>query len=322
MSLPKVVVCGAGFLGKYIAKEIAASTTSRSIQVSSRQPQHIHEILSGEGIAKDRLLLPITIDVTNRDTLRLAFENASVVVSLVGVMHGSPQDFDNIQWRGAENVAIVAKEVGAKVIHFSAIGADPQSHIPYVRTKGLGEKAVLDVCPDATIIRPSLVFGPGDDFFNRFARLTKYMPFLPVFGGGKSLFQPVFVGDIARLVEIASRRDSQISEDLDGKVVEAGGPKIYSYRELMELVLRSTGRWRPILSLPFSFGKVQGAILERLPTNIFTVTKSQVDQLQLDNIVASRADMPLNHLSLEDVITKYSKTPLHKVEEVLPTYLQ
>lgn len=186
MTCPKIVICGAGFLGSLlipahsayfpadacllgtcIAKEIAACTSfPRQIQMSSRQPQKAYETLTMDRTAKTRLLPPVAVDIRNRDSLRPAFENASVVVSLVGILHGSPQDFNSIQFHGAENVATVAKEVGAKVIHFSAIGADPHSQIPYVRTKGLGEDAVLKICPDATIVRPSLVFGPEDDFFN------------------------------------------------------------------------------------------------------------------------------------------------------------
>lgn len=132
-------------------------------------------------VPKDRLLPPVPLDITKPNTLAPAFEDASVVVSLVGLMHGRPQEFDEIQWHGAENVARAAKQVGAKLVHFSAIGADPNSRIPYARTKGLAEISVLDICPNATVIRPSLVFGPEDDFFNvsvdaasKFASLSRF----------------------------------------------------------------------------------------------------------------------------------------------------
>lgn len=140
-------------------------------------------------------------------------------------------------------MAHAAKNAGAKLIHFSAIGADVASSIPYARTKALAEKSVFEICPDATIIRPSLVFGPGDGFFNvreiplkflqqltwplitqRFSQLSRYLPFLPVFGGGKARFQPVFSGDIARAVEIISREDKVIRKKVAGKIIEAGGP--------------------------------------------------------------------------------------------------
>jgi NADH dehydrogenase len=138
---------------------------TRRVQLSSRSPHRLHARLEKE-VPNHALFPPIALDVTKPNTLVSAFEGAKVIVSLVGLMHGTPQQFDEIQWRGAENVAYAAKGVGAKLIHFSAIGADPGSHIPYERTKGLAEMSVLEICPNATIIRPSLVFGPGDDFFN------------------------------------------------------------------------------------------------------------------------------------------------------------
>ena len=158
-------------------------------------------------------------------------------------MHGSREDSDRVQHRGAQNVARAAQGVGAKLIHFSAIGADPRSDIPYFQTKGLGEKAVLKENPNSTIIRPSLVFGPGDGFFSvcidtpqvvvklnaclpsqKFATMSSFMPFLPVFAGGTTKFQPVYVGDLASLVEMLSRDDPAVRSIVDGKTIEAGGP--------------------------------------------------------------------------------------------------
>jgi len=233
-------------------------------------------------------------------------------------MHGSPKDFEDIQLKGAENVANAAKDVGAKLIHFSAIGADPQSNIPYWRTKGLAEVSIMRICPDATILRPSLVFGPEDNFFNRFSRLSKYLPFLPVFGGGRALFQPLYVGDLARAVEILSRKDHDVRNLTTGKIIEAGGPDIFTYRQLMELVLKYNHRYRPIISLPFQVGMLQGAILERLPVNLFTVTRSQVKQLQSDIIV--NPAVPAVSISFKDLLEQYSG-PLTSVHDILPTYL-
>lgn len=194
---------------------------------------------------KTRLLHPVAVDITKPETLAPAFKGASVVVSLVGILHGTPEAFEKIQWRGAENVARAAQNAGAKLIHISAIGANPESKLAYERTKGLGEQAVLETCPTATVIRPSIVFGPEDDFFNvssihstylslrlmiiftsmqRFARLSKFLPFMPVFGGGNSLFQPVYVDDVSQAVEIISRDDEEIRQLVDGKIIEAGGP--------------------------------------------------------------------------------------------------
>ena len=186
----KIVLCGAGFLGafsyqgvsvelfcesywRFVGSNIATAISRvnngagalRRVQVSSRNPHNIHVKLQ-ETLPGDHLLPPVPVDVTKGETLTQAFENADAVVSLVGILQGSPAQFEEIQLRGAENVARAAVAVGAKLVHVSAIGADPHSKIPYARTKALGEQAVLSHCPDATIIRPSLVFGPGDNLFN------------------------------------------------------------------------------------------------------------------------------------------------------------
>lgn len=154
--------------GRHISKALVISTVaSNRVQLSSRNPGAVWGALQSDAtVPKDRLLPPVSVDITDPSTLESAFEDASMVISLVGIMHGTPQDFGRVQWKGAENVAIGARNAGAKLVHFSAIGADPTSSIPYVRTKGLAEQSVLQISPEATIVRPSLVFGPEDDFFN------------------------------------------------------------------------------------------------------------------------------------------------------------
>ncbi|KAH8099265.1 hypothetical protein BXZ70DRAFT_1009082 [Cristinia sonorae] len=294
------------------------------VQISSRAPDQIHHSIKDSlpAVAQKQLLPPKAVDITNASTLASAFQDADVVVSLVGILHGSPADFERIQWRGAENVAKAAQSAGAKLIHISAIGADPKSDVPYERTKGQGEEAVWKACPTATVIRPSLVFGPEDDFFNRFAKLSRVLPFMPVFGGGTTRFQPVYVGDIARAVEILSRRDAKIRRETDGKFMEAGGPDVLTYREIMQLVLRYTNRWRPVVSMPFAVGILQASILERLPHSLFTLTRDQVRQLEKDNVVNAAAELDRNrYIPLRELIGRYSDTPLASVHEILPTYL-
>ncbi|KAH0590999.1 hypothetical protein H2248_001110 [Termitomyces sp. 'cryptogamus'] len=321
MTMPhKIVVCGAGFLGKSIVRTLAASSFGRDIpqiQISSRHPNKVHNILKNT-IPQDRLLPPVSLDITKPETLPLAFHNANVVISLVGVLNGSPKAFEEIQLKGAENVAQAAKGAGAKLIHFSAIGADPQSEIMYAKTKGLAEHSILQICPDATIIRPSLVFGPEDDFFNKFSRLSKFLPFLPVFGGGTSRFQPVYVEDLARAVEIIARDDPDVRKLVQGCIMEAGGPEIFTFKQLMELVLMHNKRYRPIISLPYAVGLLQGAVLEKLPTNLFTVTRDQVKQLSSDNVI-NPSSLP-GVISFKDLLERYSG-PLTSVHDVLPTYL-
>ncbi|KIP10139.1 hypothetical protein PHLGIDRAFT_273946 [Phlebiopsis gigantea 11061_1 CR5-6] len=318
----KVVICGAGFLGSSVAKLIlsTANNAPRRVQLLSRKPSTTQDAISKDLNPTDleRLEKPADADITKPDTLSAAIKDADVVVSLVGIMHGSMEDFERIQWRGAENVARAARDARAKLIHISAIGADTSSNVPYERTKALGEDAVLSLCPDATVIRPSILFGPGDGFFGRFAQLSKVLPVMPVFGGGKSRFQPVYVEDVARLVEIISRRDIALRSAVDGKTIEVGGPDVFSYREIMELVLRYTNRKRPIVSVPYGIGTMQGFFLERLPTNMFTLTRAQVEQLKKDNIVnpATFDRSP----PFEDILQKEGYG-LHSVHDILPTYL-
>jgi uncharacterized protein YbjT (DUF2867 family) len=209
-----------------------------------------------ETLPQDHLLPPIPVDVTKKDTLTEAFSNADAVVSLVGILRGSPAQFEAIQWKGAENVALAAAAVGAKLVHISAIGADPHSKIPYTRTKALGEEAVLSYCPNATIVRPSLIFGPGDGLFNvricprlehvltllcwqRFAQLSRYLPVLPVFGDGGTRFQPVYVGDVGQLVEILTRDNSDFTGNVatDGRIIEAVGPESEFSQPLSNVIM-------------------------------------------------------------------------------------
>ncbi|KLO20690.1 NAD-binding protein [Schizopora paradoxa] len=319
----KVVLCGAGFLGNYIAKalmnDVASYQAIRRVQLTSRNPEKTYAKLKQE-VPSDRLLAPVEADITNPQSLDSAFKGADVVVSLVGILQGSPKQFETIQWHGAENVAAAAKSAGAKLIHISAIGADKDSNIPYARTKALGEEAVTSICKDATIIRPSIVFGPGDGFFARFAALSKFLPFMPVFGGGSTKFQPVYAGDVAKAVEIASRTfDKEAMTSTNGKIIEAGGPDIFTYRDIMNLVLTHTKRTRPILSLPFFVGKMQGLVLEQLPTNLFTLTRDQVEQLKIDNVASSNP--PQNHVMLVDLLRKFGDEPPMSAHKILPSYL-
>ncbi|KAH7930391.1 NAD(P)-binding protein [Leucogyrophana mollusca] len=322
----KIVICGAGFLGSNVARTLLSRATTSTrrlplVQISSRHPQAVQNSLAAlADLDHTRLLFPCSVDITKPETLARAFYGANVVVSLVGIMNGTPEEFERIQWEGAENVAHAARRANARLIHVSAIGADATSTTPYARTKAFGEYAVLDACPDATIIRPSIIFGPGDGFFNRFAQLSKFFPFMPVFGGGLSRFQPVYVGDIGRAIEIISRDDEVIQKEVCGRIIEAGGPDVFTYREIMKLVLKYTNRRRPIVSIPFAVGMLQGAVMERLPETLFTVTRAQVEQLKSDNIVSSSN---LDQATFQDLIANHTSThdPLRSVHDILPTYL-
>lgn len=213
------------------------------VQISSRSPEKVQEALKvTQDLDHSRLLPPYPADVTDPQSLDTAFKDADVVISLVGLLRGSQGQFESMQWRGAENVAKTASRVGAKLIHFSAIGADVDSAVPYWRTKALGERAIFSHCPDATVFRPSIVFGPGDSFFTvgfasfldirtavftsesqRLASLANVLPFMPMFDGGTTRFQPVFVGDLAHAVQVIAEL-SEMRGRAAGKIIEAGGP--------------------------------------------------------------------------------------------------
>ncbi|KAG9014955.1 hypothetical protein FRB94_007027 [Tulasnella sp. JGI-2019a] len=363
----KVVILGAGFVGKHVARALAQNPANR-IQLTSKNPKYIYESLVQEAsndmnsaldpahmlnpsgphvpqVSPKAFIAPQVADVTDKDSLVAAFEGASVIISLVGVLSGSTQQFEDIQWKGVQNIVHAVKEVNLvarnkkgegsvkKIIHHSAIGANSSSSLPYFRTKGLAEEVLFGAFgadgPSVTVIRPSLIFGEGDGFFKRFATLAKYLPFLPVFGGGKSLFQPVFVGDIANAIEILSRiDDGNIMKASTKCLLQAGGTDVFTYRQMMELVLRYSHRTRPIISLPFLVGTMQGMVLERLPESIFTVTQNQVEQLKLDNIVTDTDKMPSlygeKHMTLEEFMARFGQgndKGLKKIDDILPTYL-
>jgi NADH dehydrogenase len=160
------------------------------------------------------------------------------------------------------------------------------------------------------------VFGPGDGLFNRFAQLSRYLPVLPVFGKGDTRFQPVFVGDIGRLVEILTRN---AVNDADGRIIEAAGPDIFTFRQIMALVVDNTGRFRPIISVPWKLGELQGEIMQRLPTNLFTITRDQIEQLKLDNVATS--PIPHSHVDFKGIMEAHSYS-LTSAHDVLPHYLR
>ncbi|KAH6916959.1 NADH dehydrogenase [Coprinopsis sp. MPI-PUGE-AT-0042] len=319
MASSKVVLCGAGFLGKHIARSIATNTSiPRHVQLSSRNPAPLLKTLSKE-LPPERISA-VPVDITRPATLAPAFEGAHTVVSMVGLLQGTPSQFEAIQVTGAREVALAARNAGARLIHISAIGADSASDLPYAKTKGQGEELVMDICPDATIIRPSLVFGPEDDFFNRFATLSRFLPVLPVFNGGTSKFQPVFVDDIADLVEVTTRGDHEVERRVSGAIVEAGGPEVFTFRELMHLVLEYTNRYRAIVSLPMFLGMIQATVMEKLPTNVFTITRDQIKQLQLDNIV--NPNLRENDVKFEDLLVRYLERRPTSMHKIVPTYLR
>ncbi len=223
-------------------------------------------------------------NVRHAGSVEAAMRGADVVINLVGILfERGRQRFDTVQTYGAEQVALAAAAHDARMIQISAIGADENSASGYARAKADGEKAVLSAKPDATVFRPSIMFGPEDGFFNKFAALARILPALPLIGGGLTKFQPVFVGDVAEA--IARAVDGQARS---GAIYELGGPEVRTFKELLEYVLKVIERRRFLIPLPFPLAKLQATFLQYLPTPL--LTPDQVELLKTDNVVSALAD--------------------------------
>jgi NADH dehydrogenase len=217
-------------------------------------------------------------------SVEAAMRDSHAAINLVGILAESgAQTFDAVQAKGAETVAKAASAVGARMVHVSAIGADENSPSRYARAKAAGEKAVLSAVPAATILRPSVVFGPEDQFTNRFAALARLSPMLPLIGGGETRLQPVYVGDVATAVA-----DAVDGKTKPGATYELGGPEVLTMREIMEIILAITERRRMLLPLPFGLAKLQALFLQFAPGPL-KLTPDQVVLLQSDNVVSDTA---------------------------------
>lgn len=269
---------GSGFVGRHLVRALAKR--GWRIRVAVRRPDlagHLQPL----GVVGQ--IQPVQANLRYPDSVARAAEGSTAIVNLVGILYQSgAQRFDAVQAEGALAVAKAAKQEGARLVQMSAIGADGDSASDYGRTKALGEAAARAERPDAIIMRPSIVFGPEDDFFNRFAALARISPFLPLIGGGETKFQPVFVGDVAQAIAKAVDGEAR-----GGTTYELGGPEVKSFRELMELTLQEIGRKRLLLPLPFAVARLQAFFMEFMPKPM--LTRDQVTMLERDNVVSADA---------------------------------
>jgi len=291
---------GAGFVGRTIVRELARR--GARVTVGCRDVERAKFLKPMGAVGQ---VTPIKADVTNAGQVARAVEGAEIVISLVGILHQSGGNtFDAVQASGPGVIAVAAADAGAsQMVHVSAIGADADSKSSYASSKAIGEAAVRAAFPSATILRPSIIFGPDDSFFNKFAGLAGLAPALPLIGGGHTKFQPVCVQDVASAALAALARS-----EAAGKTYELGGPTVYSFRELMELMMAHTKRSRPLILVPFWAARMKAGFLEMLPKPL--LTRDQVELLKSDNVVAEDA-LGLTDLGIEP-------TPC---EIVLPTYL-
>jgi uncharacterized protein YbjT (DUF2867 family) len=270
---------GSGFLGRHLVRALARR--HYRIRVAVRRPDLAGHL---QPLGRVGQIHAVQANLRYPDSVAPAVRNADVVVNLVAILFArGRQTFPAVHVAGADAVARAAAAVGARLIHVSAIGADPDSPSQYARTKAEGEAAVHAAVPAATIFRPSIMFGPEDDFFNRFGAMARLSPVLPLVGGGHTRFQPVFVGDVAEAIARAVDGDARA-----GTTYELGGPEVKTFRQLMEFVLATTGRRRLLLPLPFGIAALQAAFLQFLPKP--PLTPDQVKLLRVDNVVSAAAE--------------------------------
>ena len=269
---------GSGFIGRYVVKRLAQQ--GFIVRVPSRQPEAALFLKPMGAVGQ---IVPLFASIGNEATVHRAVEGAEVVVNLVGALTESgTASFQAVHTEGSERIARLAAAGGVgHLIQISAIGADPNSPSRYASSKGRAEAAVLAAFPQATILRPSLVFGIEDKFFNRFAEIARLSPFMPVISGDTKM-QPVYVCDVADAVMAA-----RASAAAQGKVFELGGPRVWTFREILAYILKATRRERRLVDIPMGIARLQASVLQHVPGK--PLTPDQLLMLSSDNIVSPGA---------------------------------
>jgi uncharacterized protein YbjT (DUF2867 family) len=299
-NLRAAVLGGSGFIGRYIVARLAARDAL--VEVGCRDAEAAKFLKPFGNVGQ---VATLNIDLGDAERLPAFLAGNEVLVNCVGILRESGgQTFELVHHTAPARLARLAREAGVeRLVHLSAIGADPRSSSAYARTKAAGERAVRDAFPTATILRPSVVFGAEDQFFNRFAAIAMVSPVLPLVGGGETRFQPVYVGDVADAA-LACLDEPATA----GRTYELGGPKAYTLRDLFELLLGEIRRRRRFVDLPFGFAATMARLMAVLPDP--PLTPDQVELLKRDNIVGPGA-LGLESLGIAPTA----------VEAILPTYL-
>jgi len=295
---------GAGFIGRHVVRALAKR--HYRIRVAVRRPELAGHL---QPLGRVGQIHAVQANLRHPGSVAAAVRDADVVINLVGILYErGRQRFDAVHAAGAEAVAQAAALHGARLVHMSALAADEAATSAYARSKAAGEKAVLAAVPGATIFRPSIVFGPEDDFFNKFAALARIMPALPLIGGGNTRFQPVFAGDVAAAFAAAAAGETR-----PGTIYELGGNEVMTFRELIEYVLATIERRRLLVPIPFGLAKFEAAFLQLLPMKPM-LTTDQVELLKRDSVVseeAARDNRTLRGLGLEPT----------SLQAIVPSYL-
>jgi NADH dehydrogenase len=304
---------GSGFVGRQVVRALARR--GWRVRVATRRPDLAFHL---QPLGRVGQIHAVQANVRYPASVAAALRDSEAVINLVGILDQfGAQRFETLHTFGARVVAKAAKEAGiTHFVHMSALGAAPQSASVYAATKARGEAEVLAAFPEAVIIRPSIIFGADDHFFNRFAAMARIMPALPLIGGGTTKFQPVFVGDVAQTFALALEGKAR-----PGTIYELGGPEIKSFRELMEFILKVTERKRLLVPIPFPIAglmargtEIARAVSCGLFSETFVITRDQVKLLQTDNVVSAQAIAENRTLSALGIVPE-------SYETIVPTYL-
>lgn len=289
---------GTGFLGRHVVASLLAA--DKTVRVACRHPDRLPADLRGvDGV------YPVEADIRDTHAVDHALDGAAAAVNAVGLyVERGRETFRAVHVEGAHTLAVTAarREIG-RLVHISGIGVDMDSKSAYVRARAEGEAAVLEALPDATILRPGVLFGPDDNFLNLFMRVARFVPAIPLFGDGGTRLQPVYVDDVARAVVQALDRP-----EAAGRMYELGGPEIYSYRQIVELALARAGRRRLLIPWPFAFWDLQARCAQLLPRP--PITRDQVELMRQETVVApgmpTLADLGITPTALEEILPLYS----------------
>jgi len=271
---------GSGFLGRHVVRALAKR--HYRIRAAVRRPELANFL---QPLGRVGQIHTVQANLRYSPSVDAAARDAQVLINLVGILaEAGHQRFDSVHAFGAEQVALAANAHGSRLVHVSAIGADENSLSVYARTKATAERLVRTAQPKAVILRPSILFGPEDDFFNRIAAMARMSPVLPLIGGGKTRFQPVFVGDVA--TAIADAVDGKLDA---GTIYELGGPDVRTFKQLIQFVLATIERKRLLVQLPFFAAKLKAMVLQFMPPPL-KLTPDQVELLRVDNVVSDAAN--------------------------------
>lgn len=290
---------GSGFVGRYLVRRLAAE--GARVRVAVRDPEAAAFCKPMGDVGQ---VVPVQANLRHQASVERAVDGADAVVISVGVLYESgSQSYAAVHVNGPARVAKAAASAGVdRLLHVSAIGSDPESPAKYGRSKAAGEAMVRDAYPAASIVRPSIVFGPEDDFFNRFGNMARMAPVLPLIGGGHTRFQPIYVGDVAQAMQAMLADDAWA-----GETVELGGPRVYTFKELLELICEVTGRKRFLAPVPFELMRPFAAIAGLAP--VPPLTLDQLDMLTVDNVVsegaAGLADLGIEPRTVEAIVPSY-----------------